>query len=524
MARLSKHKRMEQRAADRAVLFINQLKHTKGEWHGKNFELLPWQEKIVRDIFGTLKPDGSRQYNTAYIEVPKKSGKSELAAAIALYLTCADGEQGAEVYGCAADKAQAGIVFNVALGMINQCPSLKARVKQVESQKRLIYPGTNSFYQVLSADVKNKHGFNTHGVVFDELHTQPNRALYDVMLHGSGDARRQPLYFLITTAGNDRNSICYEVHQKAKDIIEGRKIDQSFYPVIYGLNEGDDWADEDNWYKANPSLGVTVDIEKLRQSFREAQDNPAEENLFRQLRLNEWVKQHTRWMPMAAWDLCAGEVDAEQLRGRICYAGLDLSATTDVTALVLVFPPIEADEPYKVLPYFWVPEDTLALRVRRDHVPYDIWEKRGHIKTTEGNVVDYGFIEQFIDDLGAVYNIKEIAADMWNATHTIQRLEGRGFTTVPFRQGFLSMNSPTKELMRLVLEKKIAHGGHAVLRWMMDNVYVKIDEAGNIKPDKSKSTEKIDGAVALIMALDRTLKNEGSGSGKIYDGRDLLLL
>ena len=348
MARLSKHQEMERREADRAVLFINQLKHTKGIWHCKNFTLLPWQEKIVREIFGTLKPDGSRQYNTAYIEVPKKAGKSELAAAIALYLLCADGEQGAEVYGCAADKSQAGIVFNVALDMVKQCPSLKGRLKPLESQKRLTYPSMGSFYQVLSAESYTKHGLNVHGVVFDELHAQPNRALYDVMLHGSGDARRQPLFFLITTAGIDRNSICWEVHQKAKDIIEGRKIDPSFYPVVYGLEDGDDWTDEKNWYKANPSLGVTVPIDKLRQSFREAQDNPAEENLFRQLRLNEWVKQHTRWMPMAAWDACDAVVDAAELHGRICYAGLDLSATTDVTALVLVFPPVEADEPYKI--------------------------------------------------------------------------------------------------------------------------------------------------------------------------------
>lgn len=514
---------MERRAADRAVLFINQLKHTKGEWFGKNFYLLPWQEKIVRDIFGTLKSDGSRQYNTAYIEVPKKAGKSELAAAIALYLTCADGEQGAEVYGCASDRSQASIVFNVAVEMVEQCPSLKARVKQIISQKRLIYPRTNSYYQVLSAESYTKHGLNVHGVIFDELHAQPDRRLYDVMLHGSGDARKQPLYFLITTAGFDRNSIGWEVHQKAKDILEGRKIDPTFYPVIYGLEEGDDWTDEKNWYKANPSLGVTVDISKLRTSFCEAQENPAEENLFRQLRLNEWVKQHTRWMPMHIWDACAGEVDAEALRGRVCYGGLDLSNTIDVTAFVLIFPPNSPDEAYKVLPYFWVPEDTVPTRVKRDHVMYDVWEKKGFIQTTEGNVVHYGFIEQFIDDLGGIYNIREIAADMWNATHTIQNLEGRGFTMVPFRQGFVSMNSPTKELMRLTLEKKIAHGAHPVLRWMMDNVYVKTDEAGNIKMDKAKSTERIDGAVALVMALDRALKN-GAGTGSVYDGRDLLII
>lgn len=459
-----------------------------------------------------------------YIEVPKKAGKSELAAAVALYLLCADGEKGAEVYGCAADKAQAGIVYNVAIDMVKQDKSLKRRTKAVPSQKRLEFKETGSFYQVVSADVPNKHGLNVHGVIFDELHAQPNRGLYDVMLHGSGDARRQPLYFMITTAGIDRNSICWEVHQKAKDIQEGRKINPSFYSCIYGLDDGDDWTKEENWYKANPSLGVTVKIEKLRESFQEAQENIAEENLFRQLRLNEWVRVHKRWMPMTAWDECGESIDIESLRGRTCYGGLDLSANTDLTAFVLVFPPIEDGEKYKVLPFFWLPEESLRQRVKRDHVPYDIWKRKGLIKTTEGNVVDYDFIEQFIDDLRLEYNLNEIAVDLWNAHHTITRLTNKGFTMIPFRQGVVSFNSPTKELMRVVLEKKLAHGGHEVLRWMMDNVFVTADAAGNIKPDKQKSTEKIDGAVALIMALDRALRNENGGSKKLYDGRDLLLL
>ena len=202
-----------------------------------------------------------RQFNTAYIEIPKKQGKSELAAAVALLLTCGDGEERAEVYGCAADRQQASIVFNVAADMVRMCPALSKRVKILDSQKRLIYQPTGSIYQVLSADVGNKHGFNTHGVVFDELHTQPNRKLFDVMTKGSGDARMQPLYFLITTAGNDTKSICYEIHQKAKDIIEGRKIDHTFYPVIYGAEESDDWTDPKVWKKANPSLGITVGID-----------------------------------------------------------------------------------------------------------------------------------------------------------------------------------------------------------------------------------------------------------------------
>lgn len=292
----------------------------------------------MRDVFGTVKENGYRQYNTAYIEIPKKQGKSELAAAVALYLLAGDGEWGAEVYGCAADRQQASIVFDVACQMVEQCPALKKRIKPVLSQKRLVYTPLNSFYQVLSAESYTKHGLNVHGVVFDELHAQPNRLLYDVMTHGSGDARKQPLFFLITTAGTDRNSICWEVHQKAEDILAGRKNDPTFYPVIYGIDDDADWSDERNWYKANPSLDVTVDVEKLRAAYQSAKDNPAEENLFRQLRLNQWVKQSVRWMPMDAWDKCDTLVNPETLIGRECYGGLDLSSSTDITAFVLVFP------------------------------------------------------------------------------------------------------------------------------------------------------------------------------------------
>ncbi|WP_296969154.1 terminase TerL endonuclease subunit [Tepidanaerobacter sp. EBM-38] len=500
----------DEKKAERAVKFINNLKHTKGVWHGVPFDLLPWQDKIIRDIFGTVKEDGYRKYNTAYVEIPKKNGKSELAAAIALYLTCGDGEWGAEVYGCAADRQQASIVFDVAVDMVDQCPALKKRIKPILSQKRLVYMPTASFYQVLSAEAFTKHGLNVHGVIFDELHAQPNRQLYDVMTKGSGDARKQPLFFLITTAGTDRHSICWEVHQKADDILRGKKHDPTFYPIIYGIEDSDDWTDEANWYKANPSLDHTIDIEKVRAAFISAKENPAEENLFRQLRLNQWVKQSVRWMPMHLWDKCSFEVNPEKLKGRECYGGLDLSSSIDITAFVLVFPPIPEDDKYYVLPYFWIPEENLDLRVRRDHVPYDIWKQQGYLQTTEGNVIHYGFIEKFIEELWKDYNIKEIAFDRWGAVQMTQNLEGAGFTVVPFGQGYKDMSPPTKELMKLTLEKKIAHGGHPVLSWMMDNIHVRTDPAGNIKPDKEKSTEKIDGAVALIMALDRAIRNEGS--------------
>ncbi|MGF7142823.1 phage terminase large subunit-like protein [Anaerotaenia torta] len=510
--------------ADIAVAFIHCLKHTKGEWYGQPFELIDWQEQIVRDLFGVVKPDGYRQFNTAFVEIAKKQGKSELAAAIALLLTCGDGEYGGEIYGCASDRQQASIVFDVACGMVEQCPALRSRIKPIMSQKRLIYKPLNSFYQVLSAEAYTKHGLNVHAVVFDELHAQPSRALYDVMTHGSGDARKQPLYFLITTAGNDTNSICYEVHSKATDILEGRKIDPTFYPVIYSAKEDEDWTNPKVWRKANPSLGITVQEEKLLAACESAKQNPAEENLFRQLRLCQWVKQAVRWMPMEKWDKCSFAVDPDALRGRVCYGGLDLASTTDITAFVLVYPPEDEDDKYIVLPYFWLPEETLDLRVRRDHVPYDVWGQQGHIQTTEGNVVHYDFIEAFIEELGTLYNIREIAYDRWGATQMVQNLEGLGFVIVPFGQGFKDMSPASKELMRLTLDGKIAHGANPALRWMMDNIHIRTDPAGNIKPDKERSTEKIDGAVATIMALDRALRGGSNTGQSIYDRRGLLIL
>ena len=511
-------------AADFAVAFIESLCHTKGTWAGKPFELIDLQERIIRDLFGILKKNGYRQFNTAYVEIPKKQGKSELAAAVALLLCCGDGEERAEVYGCAADRQQAGIVFDVAADMVRMCPALSKRVKILASQKRMVFQPTNSFYQVLSAEAYSKHGFNIHGVVFDELHTQPNRKLFDVMTKGSGDARMQPLYFLITTAGTDTQSICYETHQKALDILEGRKIDHTFYPVIYGAREDEDWTSPEVWKKANPSLGITVGIDKVQAACDSAKQNPGEENSFRQLRLNQWVKQSIRWMPMHKWDACAFPVSEDELEGRVCYGGLDLSSTTDITAFVLVFPPMDESDKYAVLPYFWIPEDNVDLRVRRDHVPYDVWQRQGKLETTEGNVVHYGYIEKFIERLGERFNIREIAFDRWGAVQMVQNLEGRGFTVVPFGQGFASMSPPTKELMKLVLEERIAHGGHPVLRWNMDNIFIRTDPAGNIKADKAKSTEKIDGAIALIMALDRAIRC-GNDSGKsVYDSRGVLVI
>ena len=508
--------------ADRAVRFIENLKHTKGRWAGKRFWLLSWQEQIIRDVFGIVDAHGNRQFRTAYVEIPKKNGKSELAAAVALYLLYADNEPSAEVYGAAADRQQASIVFDVARQMVDMTPALVKRSKIMAAGKRIVNYSNGGYYQVLSAEVGTKHGLNVSGLVFDELHSQPNRQLYDVLTKGSGDAREQPLYFLITTAGTDRESICYEVHMKALDLLKGTKIDPSFYPVVYGLADDQDWNDEANWYQANPSLGYTIKIDRVRDAYKEALENPAEENVFRQLRLDQWVGSTVAWIPEHVYDKGDLPIDMEKLKGRDCYAGLDLSSTSDITAFVMVFPPEVEGENYIVLPHFWLPRETLQLRVRRDHVPYDVWEKQGLFHITEGNVVDYNFVRKTINELGTEYHICEIGVDRWNATQLITDLDGDGFVMVPIGMGFKDMSPGMKELYKLLLEGKITHGGNPILRWMAGNVVAEIDAAENIKPSKKKATEKIDGIVALIMGLDRCIRHEMTGS--VYDDPDHGLL
>ena len=475
----------DKKKADRAVTFIENLCHTKGKWAGTPFWLLPWQEQLIRDIFGIVKPDGNRQFRTAFVEICKKVGKSELAAAVALYLLYADNEPSAEVYGAAADRQQASIVFDVAKQMVEMSPALMKRSKLMGATKRIVNYSNAGYYQVLSAEVGGKHGFSVSGLVFDEIHTQPNRQLYDVLTKGSSDARQNPLHFIITTAGNDRHSIAYELHTKAVDILEGRRVDPTFYPVVYGLKDDEDWEDEENWYKVNPSLGYTVDIERLRDAYREAKQNPADEVTFKWLRCNMWVSSTVAWIPDAIYMRGNESIEAASLEGRDCYAGLDLSSTGDITALVLIFPPRDENEKYVLLPYFWIPEETIPRRVKANSVPYDIWEKQGYIMSTEGNVIHYDFIEKFIMYLSEKYHILEIAVDRWNATQMIQNLEGEGFTIVPFGQGFSSMSAPTKEFYRLLMEGRIIHGGNPVLRWMAGNVVIDTDPAGNIKVRKS---------------------------------------
>ena len=513
--------------ADEAQTFIENLKHTKGHWRGVAFDLLDWQGQIVRDVFGTVREDGCRQYKTVYVEVPKKNGKSEIAAAIALYLTCADGEYAAEVYGAAADRQQASIVFDVAVAMVDQSPALRKRIKPVLSQKRLVYLPTKSFYQVLSAESYTKHGYNVHGLVFDELHAQPDRKLWDTLTKGSGDARRQPLFFAITTAGDDpnRTSIGWEVHQKAKAILDGTREDPTFYPVIYGLEEDADWHDEANWKKANPSLGVTVRIDAMRAWHRDAVENPADEASFRRLKLNQWLKSSaSKWLPLTLWDAGAGLDIPERLKGRECYGGLDLSSKIDLTAFNLLFSPAGDDPDWYTLAWFWTPEENMKERVQRDKVPYDRWVKAGLIQTTPGNVIDYAFIEKVITDLRDQYEILEIGFDPWKALQTSLRLTDAGLTMVEVRQGAKSMG-PAMEDIEVLLRTGaqpggLRHGGNPVLRWNFGNLEVKKDENENLRPVKRRAAERIDGFVALINAMARARLHQETGS--VYDTRGIM--
>ena len=468
----------------------------------QNIEPLPYKVKMR-----CIQVDSSsHQYLAGPSMVPTHN--SELGAAIALNMLVNDDEWKAEVYSCASDRQQAAIVFDVAVDMVKQSPALMKRIKIIPSMKRMVYQPTGSIYQVLSSEVATKHGLNVSACIFDELHTQPTRALYDVMTQGSGDARKQPLWFFLTTAGTDRNSICWEVHQKALDILEGRKRDPRFYPVIFGLRtkktgrmKGTGTGPTHRWGTPSPSTKCATPTARRwrRPPMRtcsvslgsiSGSSNPCAGCPWTSGTSAAARSIPTNWKAGLLWG------PRPFLDERPDHAGAGIPAE-------------DGDGVYTVLPFFWLPEDTLPLRVRRDHVMYDVWKKQGFIQTTEGNVVHYGFIQQFICQLGERYNIREIAYDRWNATMMVQALEDDGFTMIPFGQGFKDMSPPTKELMRLVLERHVNHGGHPVLRWNMDNAFVRTDPAGNLKIDKEKSTEKVDGAVALVMALDRAMKKPG---------------
>lgn len=493
--------------------------HTTGEWAGRRLTLEPWQRDLVVELFGRVQRDGRRRYRTALIGIPRKNGKSTLAAALALRLLFADREPGAEVYSVAADRDQARIVFGIAKGMVESTPAL-ARNALVR-RNWIEIPRSQSIYRVLSADAPRKHGLNPHAVIFDELHAQPSRELWDVMTSGQG-ARRQPLTVAITTAGFDRQSICWELFDYGRKVNARVVKDPSFFFRWWGADESAPWDEPATWEAAQPNLGVSVSMDFLEAEARTAKHQPGRQNTFRRLYLNQWTQASSRWIDLGAYDRSAGLVDESTLVGRRCYGGLDLANTTDIAALSWVFPPAETGGQFEALWRFFLPEDALGALDRRTAGQASVWASQGWIQLTEGDVLDHSAVLAQVDRDAQAFDVAELAYDRWGMTQLRNDLADAGMTVVPIGQGFASLSPPTKELERLILAGRWRHGGNPVMRWMMDNVVVRQDPAGNIKPDKAKSTEKIDGVVAAVMALDRATRHEEPAKS-VYEGRGLVV-
>ena len=499
--------------------FEDCLTHVKGEKAGEQFLLDQWQKDIIATLFGWKRPDGTRRYRTAYIEIPRKNGKSTLCAAIALYMLFSDGEPGGEIYSAAAEREQASIVFDVAAQMVAAEPVLRDVSKTF--RKSIAVEKTASTYKVLSADAFTKHGLNASAIIFDELHAQPNRDLWDVLATSTG-ARTQPLTVAITTAGYDRNSICYEVHDYAGKVRDGIIEDETFLPVIYGADDKDDFKKRKTWEKANPGLGTSIRLDYLELEARKAAELPSYENTFRRLHLNQWTEQAVRWLPMDRWD------EAEPFAAfgeRAVYAGLDLASTTDIAAFVMVCP--DDDGGFDIMSKFWIPSENAHRRERTDRVPYEAWIREGLVTATDGDVIDFDRIREDILELTKEVNIKAIAVDRWNATQIVTQLDGElpPGTMVMFGQGFRSMSAPSKQLEALVMSRKLHHDNNPVMRWMASNCAIQTDPAGNIKPtkDEKKSTGKIDGIVALVMGLARATADNDDGDS-VYEDRGIFIL
>lgn len=501
--------------ADRAQAFFERiLKHTKGRYARAPFTLTDWQrDEIIRPLFGTVRFDRQfgewvRAYRIAWLELGRGNGKSEIMAGIGLLLLVADDEEGAEVYGAASDREQAGLVYRVARRMVELSPVLSRRLRIVESGKRIVDPRADSYYQVIAADAAGNLGENPHGIVFDEVIAQPSRDLWDALRTGMGK-RRQPLMVAATTAGNDPASFAAAEHEYCLRVAEDPRLDPARLVFIRNTPaEADPW-DERTWYHANPALGDFLALQQLRDEAREARLNPAAENIFRQMRLNQWVQQRTRWIPLETWDAAAGSVDPAELKGRRCFGGLDLASSVDIAALCWDFP--WEGEAHKAIWRFWIPAERLRDLDRRTGGRASTWVRRGLLEITPGNVIDYKAILATIDADARSFDVVEIAYDRWGMTQLAQDLDEAGMRVVPFGQGYRDMSPPTKEWERLIYEGRYHHGGNEVMRWMFNNVTVRIDPAGNVKIDKAASGDRVDGCPAAVMALDRALRRTRRG-------------
>lgn len=502
-------------AAKVAIAFFGLLKHWKGEWAGQPIELEPWQQFIIWNLFGWRRADGTRRFRTAYIEVPRKNGKTTVAAGAGIYLAFVDGEPGAEVYTAATKRDQARIAHNDATKMVKASPQLKKIITPYKDNLHNKEDGSK--FEPLGRDSNSMDGLNVHGAICDEVHAWNDRMMWDLLDTATG-SRRQPLMFAITTAGFDRQSLCYQLHDYAEKVAYGVIDDDSFFGMIYTIDEGDDWENEDNWYKANPNLGISKKLDDMRRLAARAKEMPAALNSFLRLHLNVWTQSSERWISPEHWAACdIAPIDEKYLAGRDCWAAVDLSSRGDITAVVYVFP----GEKYSdITARFFIPEFGMRQRAKRDRVPYETWERQGHITATPGDRIDHDYILAQIQQDMTVFNVREIAFDPWNASHVTTKLLEQGANVIEFRQGYVSMNPAMGSLDAALSTKKINHGGNPVLGWMADNTVAAFDPAGNMKPDKSKSSEKIDGVVALIMAQYRaTLANGITDS--VYSNRGI---
>jgi phage terminase large subunit-like protein len=494
------------------------LKHSKGVHAGQAFTLSPWQQFITGSLDGWKRTDGKRRFRVAYEEIARKNGKSTFLAGTGIKTTFFDGEAGAEGYCAATKRDQARIVFDEMRRMVMRTPGLRSRIKAGASN--LHQDATACKLEPLGADADTLDGLNVHFAAIDEVHAHKTRAVVDVIETATG-ARSQPLIVYITTAGYDRTSVCWELRNYSVQVLEGIFEDDTWFAYIATIDEGDRWQDEAVWVKANPNLGISVNLDDLQRKAEKAKRLPTAQNAFRRLHLNEWTEQSERWLPLEEWDACADAVDVED--GRNGFIGLDLSSTRDLSSALLVFP--DADGVLDLMPVFWIPEQSIesgsVMRAERDKEQLRNWIEQGLIRATPGNVIDYDVIRRDLNELAERFMLREIAYDPWNATQLVTQLQGDGFECFPLRQGFSSLSAPAKELEARVLSRRIRHGGHPVLRWMASNVAVEMDAAGNIKPSKKASTEKIDGIVALVIALDRVTRHEGPS---VYESRGLLAL
>ena len=507
----------DRRAALRASGFIERLKHTKGEWAGSRFRLEPWQHFVLWNIFGWKNADGTRRFRYAYIEIARKNGKTALSAGVGLYMLFADGESRPEVYSAATVKDQAKICFADAVEIV-RATDLKHYLTPFRNS--IVYEARGGMMKPLSSDYGTHDGLNPSCGIIDEFHAHRDSGMFDVIKSAFG-ARRQPLMFIITTAGFNKSGACYAYRGNVIKILREVNEDDTLFGIIYTLDANEEWDDPRMWIKSNPNLGVSLSADYLADQVRDARNRPEAVRNVMTKNLNLWVDAERTWILDDTWQKCVGTTSPDELRGCACWGGLDLSNVSDITAYVLLF---HENDRFQLVPYFWIPEERMLEKIRRENINYDRWVASGYVTVTPGNVIDYDFVKADILRRTAEYDLRSSAYDRWNASQTIIDLQNEGMTCNPFGQGYGSMSAPTREFEKLVLTGRIEHFGSPVLRWMLASTVVKSDPAGNIKPDKERSTQKIDGIVASIMALGEWMTAQASDERNPYENRGLLTL